>query len=287
MRLLQMSRLVWESIHKSKARSTPLVSFIYLWVFPALIAFACCCFIRKAPSCDIFHSDTGCGISRSLFFLLQFSADILSAERVWGAEEEEVSVTWALTRFWGGGEACLSTCLIVVTKCHAGQSDLKKGGLVFLSLLEGTVHHGLVVRAALAAVAGVWGSRLHRQEGEESGETAKMNVGAQLAFCSSFIFIQSRLPAHAAVPPTPKVVPPSSANPLWKHPHSHTHLEVHLLGDFRSSLADHEDGPSVSIMLVSYRPAVSYLWTHPSMAHGFYKLLTISCAHVLRDRRRI
>lgn len=167
MRLLQMSRLVWESIHKSKARSTPLVSFIYLWVFPALIAFACCCFIRKAPSCDIFHSDTGCGISRSLFFLLQFSAGILSAERVWGAEEEEVSVTWALTRFWGGGEACLSTCLIVVTKCHAGQSDLKKGGLVFLSLLEGTVHHGLVVRAALAAVAGVWGSRLHRQEGEE------------------------------------------------------------------------------------------------------------------------
>lgn len=166
---------------------------------------------------------------------------------------EEASGTWVLTR-------------LSLLWENTRQGALKKGGLVFLSPFEGTVHHGVVVRAALAVVAGVWGSWIHHQKVGGDRETERTDVGAQLAFCF-FILIQSRLPVHGMVPHSRWLSPPQLN--LSKSTLIHTHLEVHFLGGSRLSPADHEDGPS-SCLLVIGQPC----HTQPSMAYGFCKLLT-------------
>lgn len=86
---------------------------------------------------------------------------------------------------------------------------------MFLSPFEGTVHHGVVVRAALVVAAGVWGSWMHRQKVGGDRETERIDVAAQPAFYFIlFIFIQSRLPVHGMGPPTFKGALASSAKPL-------------------------------------------------------------------------
>lgn len=95
---------------------------------------------------------------------------------------------------------------------------------MFLSPFEGALHQGMVVRAALAVVAGVWGSWIHCQKVGGDREIERANVGAQLAsyfIIFIFIFIQSRRPVHGMVP-HPSGALTSSAKPLQKHPHSPT-----------------------------------------------------------------
>lgn len=209
-----MSGPVRETIHKSKAvGSAPLVSLSICELFQHWLLLHTAVSQAKPPPTTFVIVTQAVGFQGAVFswcnFILTFC---LQEERSLGLGRLQGS--------WAGVGPALA--LVSLLWENTRQSALKKGGLVFLSPFEGTVHHGLVVKSALAMVAGVWGSWIHCQKVGGDRETERINVGARLAsYFIIFIFIQSRCPVHGMVPHSRGALT-FSAKPLQKHPHSPT-----------------------------------------------------------------